>query len=414
MAALRNTQDPDPRPDSVRPGIIDLRQQLDGITAEQLRALGSVKWSTGAQPDGTDTIGAFIAEMDFGAAPEITQALHRSVDDALFGYLPQRLSDQLAQACADWQRESYGWRPQPDRVKLIPDVLKGLELAILHYSRPGSPVIMPVPAYMPFLILPELLGREIIRVPLINDEDGYRLDPDGLAAAYAAGGDLLVLCNPYNPVGRVFDRDELTAISAVVDANGGRVFADEIHAPLVYRGRSHLPYASISEVTAGHTITATSASKAWNLPGLKCAQLIISNDADRQTWDSLGPFVSHGVSNPGVIANTVAYTEGRPWLDGVIDYLDGNRRLLSELLDQELPMIGYTPPEGTYIGWLDCRELDLGGRSAAAFFAEHAGVALTDGADCGTPGFARMVFATPRPILTDAVRRMGRAVRQTT
>lgn len=384
-----------------------LRQRLDRISAQRLRAIGSVKWSSGP-----DTIGAFIAEMDFGATPQITAALHDLVDDGLFGYLPDELSDRLAVACADWQQASYGWRIDPARVQLIPDVLKGLELTIQHFSRPGSPVIMPVPAYMPFLLLPELLGREVIRVPLVQDEGRYRLDPDALAAAYAAGGDLLVLCNPYNPVGRVLDHDELTAISAVVDAHGGRVFADEIHGPLVYPGRSHIPYASISESAAGHTVMATSASKAWNLPGLKCAQLIISNDADQQTWNDLGPFVSHGVSNPGVVANTVAYTTGRPWLDEVIDYLDGNRRLLAELLAEELPMIKYVPPEGTYIGWLDCRELDLGDRSAADFFTERAGVALTDGAACGAPGFARIVFATPRPILTDAVRRMGRAVRQ--
>lgn len=406
MAAFDRSQPSDLHPD---PGLgpdPNPGQPFDAISAEELRSIGSVKWSAGG-----DTIGAFIAEMDFGVTPEISSALHGLIDDGLFGYLPQRLSDGLAEACAEWQRESYGWRVEPARVQLIPDVLKGLELAILHYSRPGSPVIMPVPAYMPFLMLPGLLGREIIRVPLTNEDGRYRLDPDALAAAYLAGGDLLVLCNPYNPVGRVFDHAELTAIAAVVDANGGRVFADEIHAPLVYPGRSHLPYASISEVTAGHTITATSASKAWNLPGLKCAQLIISNAADQQTWDGLGPFVSHGVSNPGVVANTVAYTSGRPWLGSVIDYLDGNRQRLAELLAEELPMIGFPPPEGTYIGWLDCRELDLGGRSPADFFAEHAGVSLTDGDACGAPGFVRMIFATPRPILTDAVRRMGRAVR---
>ncbi|GAB3916178.1 hypothetical protein GCM10027613_14060 [Microlunatus endophyticus] len=219
-----------------------------------------------------------------------------------------------------------------------------------------------------------------------------------------------MLCNPYNPVGRVFGIDELTAISDVVAEHGGRVFSDEIHAPLVYPGAKHVPYASVNEVAASHTVTAISASKAWNLPGLKCAQLIISNDADALAWEDFGQFAGHGTATPGVVANTAAYTSGRPWLDEVVGYLDNNRRLLGELLAEELPMIKYTPPEGTYIGWLDCRDLELG-MNPADFFREHAGVALTDGEGCGAPGFVRMIFATPEPILTTAVRQMGAAVR---
>jgi cystathionine beta-lyase len=139
--------------------------------------------------------------------------------------------------------------------------------------------------------------------------------------------------------------------------------------------------------------------------------MIITNDADAAVWEQIGQFAGHGVSNPGVVANIAAYTEGGPWLAEVIDYLDGSRRLLADLLAEELPDVGYTMPEGTYIGWLDCRRLELEG-SPADFFREHAGVALTDGAACGTPGFVRMIFATPQPILIDAVRRMGKAVRE--
>lgn len=378
---------------------------FDHITAERLRELGSVKWTV--YPN---TIGAFIAEMDFGAAPPITGALHDLTDDGLFGYLPQRLDEELAVACAQWQSESYGWTVDPGRVHPIPDVIKGLEIAIEHYSRPGSAVIIPVPAYMPFLMVPTTLGRKIIQVPLAEDAGRYRFDLEALGEAFDEGGHLLVLCNPYNPVGRVFSSEELAAVSEVVEAHGGRVFSDEIHAPLVYPGGRHVPYASVNATAAGHSVTATSASKAWNLPGLKCAQLIITNDADAETWEEFGFFASHGTSNPGVVANTAAYTSGRLWLEDVLGYLDSNRRLLGDLLAEELPMINYVPPEGTYIGWLDCRELDLD-RPAAEFFRDRAGVALTDGAACGTPGFVRMIFATPAPILTTAVRQMGAAVR---
>lgn len=381
-------------------------EDFDTISAERLREIGSMKWTMFP-----DTIGAFVAEMDFGAAPEITAALHAMVDDGLFGYLPKRLSDALAVACAEWQAKTYGWSVDPSRVHPIPDVIKGLEIAIEHFSRPGSPVIVPVPAYMPFLKVPTSLGREIIRVPLAEEDGRYSFDLDGLGRAFDEGGHLLVLCNPYNPVGRVFTPEELTAVSEVVAAHDGRVFADEIHAPLVYPGGRHIPYAAVNEISVGHAVTGTSASKAWNLPGLKCAQLIISNDADAETWEGFGEFAGHGTANPGVVANTAAYTSGGPWLEAVIGYLDRNRQLLGELLATELPMIRYAPPEGTYIGWLDCRDLELG-MSAADFFRVHAGVALTDGEACGTPGFVRMIFATPAPVLTAAVRRMGAAVRE--
>jgi len=238
------------------------------------------------------------------------------------------------------------------------------------------------------------------------------MDLDALDAAYRAGGHLLILCNPYNPVGKVFTADELLAIGAVVSRHSGRVFADEIHSPVVYPGGTHVPYASLSDDMARHTVTATSASKAWNLPGLKCAQLIVSNDADAAVWEEISYFASHGASTLGVIANTAAFSAGRDWLDAVLHYLDTNRRLLVDLVAEHLPGVAYTPPQGTYIGWLDCRLLGLD-QPPADFFRQHAGVALTDGADCGTggEGFVRIVFATPAPVLTSALTRMGRAVR---
>lgn len=379
---------------------------FDAIDIDSLRRVGGVKWSRFP-----GTIGAFVAEMDFGVAPPIAEALHRAVDDGLFGYLPEALSAGMSAACADWQRAAYGWNVAAERIHPIADVLKGLEVAIEHYSRPGAPIILPTPAYMPFLTVPKALGRDIIEVPLLFRDGRYGLDLEGLDRAFAAGGGLLILCNPYNPVGRVFERAELEALSRIVDRQGGRVFSDEIHSPLVYAGARHIPYASISAVAAGHTLTATSASKAWNLPGLKCAQLIIGNDADAAVWEKVGPMASHGASNLGVIANTVAYSAGRGWLQEVLAYNDGNRRELAALIAEYLPGVRYTMPEGTYIAWLDCRGLGLN-VSPAEFFREKAGVALTDGASCGAPGdgFVRLIFATPRPILRQAVRQMAAAL----
>ncbi|MBA3529539.1 MAG: aminotransferase class I/II-fold pyridoxal phosphate-dependent enzyme [Propionibacteriaceae bacterium] len=380
--------------------------EFDLIDLAHLRGLGSLKWSKFP-----DTIGAFVAEMDFGTAPVVTEALHAAVDVGLFGYLPESVSVAMSEASAAWHRSVYGWDIAAKQVHPIADVIKGLEIAIEHYSRPGAPVILPTPAYMPFLSVPSTLRRKIIQVPLILTDGAYRMDLDGLEAAYRAGGDLLILCNPYNPVGKVFTADELTEISEVVTRHGGRVFSDEIHSPLVFSGAKHVPYASLSAETAGHSVTATSASKAWNIPGLKCAQFIVSNDADTDVWNGIGYLASHGASNLGVVANTAAFSSGRGWLEAVLAYLDTNRLLLANLIAQHLPGVRYAPPQGTYIAWLDCRDLAVD-MPPAEFFRARAGVALTDGADCGEAGegFVRMVFATPRPILEQAVTRMGQAV----
>jgi cystathionine beta-lyase len=380
----------------------------DRTTEDELRARGSLKWTRG----GAGVIGAFVAEMDFGVAPPVEAALLDVVKRADVGYLSQRAAGEMASACADWQRDHYGWPVDPARIRPLPDVLKGLEAAITVFSRPGSPVILPTPAYMPFLTIPPRLGREIIQVPMATDGGRYVLDTGGIDAAFKRGGHLLVLCNPCNPLGRVYTAAELRGVAEVVAANGGRVFADEIHAPLVYPGGTHIPYASVSDVTAAHTVTSTAASKGWNLPGLKCAQILLSNDDDAATWAEEGYLFEHGASTPGVQATTAAYRDGGPWLDEVVAYLDGSRALLASLLAEQLPEVGYQPPEGTYLAWLDCRALLPAGESPAEFFLAEARVLLTDGADCGEAGqgHVRLNFATPRPVLAEIVRRLAAAV----
>jgi cystathionine beta-lyase len=382
-------------------------QTTDRITADELRRRGSLKWTRG----GPGVLGAFVAEMDFGIPPAVEAALGDAVRRADFGYLSDQAAAELRQACADWQRSAYGWPVDAARVWPMADVLKCLEATISVFSRPGSPVILPTPAYMPFVTLPGLVGRELIQVPMVTGKDGrLTLDLDGIAAAFRAGGHLLVLVNPCNPVGRVYSPGELAALADVVDRNGGRVFADEIHAPIVYPGGRHVPYAFLSPMAASHSVTAVSASKAWNLPGLKCAQLIVTSDADAAAWERAWPLYEHDASTPGARASTAAYRGAGEWLSDVLGYLDGNRRALADLLGEHLPAVRYTPPEGTYLAWLDCRALDLPA-GLAAFFLERAGVLATDGADCGDAGrgFLRLNIATPRPILAEMVRRMGAA-----
>jgi cystathionine beta-lyase len=386
---------------------MSMAQELDAIGIDRLREIGSVKWSIFP-----GTIGAFVAEMDFGVAPAIKSALDRAVDDGLLAYLPPTVATAMSEACARWQRDRYGWEVPAERVKPVPDVLTALRSTIDYFTEPGSKIVLPTPAYMPFLTIPAMHDREIIEVPMLIEDGRYVFDLDGIDRAFAAGGGLLILCNPYNPLGRVFTRAELEAVSEVVARHDARVFSDEIHAPLVFAPHVHVPYASISEEAAGHTITAASASKAWNLPGLKAAQVILTNDADAEVWARPEvAWAEHGASTLGVIANTAAFDDSREWLDETREYLDGNRALLGELLAEHIPGMGYTPPEGTYIAWLDARSLGIEG-SPADFFREQAGVALTDGIACGAAGegFLRFILATPRPIIAQAVRQMAAAL----
>ncbi len=290
--------------------------------------------------------------------------------------------------------------------------MAGLTSAISFFSAPGAPVIVPTPAYMPFFTVPPWMGREVLEVPMARDGDRYVYDLDALDAAYRAGGSLLVLCNPHNPIGRVLERSELVAVSEVVERHGGRVFSDEIHAPLVYDGHVHVPYATVSEAAASHTVTAVSASKAWNLPGLKCAQLVLG---ERRRRGALVRGRVHGRARRGQPRRGRQHRglrRGRP-VAGRPGGLPRRpaRVLLGDLLAEHLPEVGYRPPEGTYLAWLDCRRLGLGDHPAE-FFLEHAGVALTDGPACGAvgAGFARLNFATPRPVLEQTVRQLAAAL----
>ncbi|MCA9833160.1 MAG: aminotransferase class I/II-fold pyridoxal phosphate-dependent enzyme [Thermomicrobiales bacterium] len=380
---------------------------FDEITAESMAGTHGAKWTTWP-----DCIGAFVAEMDFGTAPAVKDALKEVVDAGYFGYLPKQEDDHLIDALCKWYGRHTDWNVSPDMVRSMPDVLTGMEIVLTRFSPKGGKVILPTPAYMPFVFLPTVLGREIIEVPMLQTGYGWEYDYAAIDQAFQDGGEVLIVCNPYNPIGKVHSAEEMAKLGEIVDRYDGRVFSDEIHAPLVYSGQRHIPYASVNEVNAKHTITSIAASKAWNLPGLKCAQIVLSNPDDIDNWQTSGAaWRAHGASGLGVVASAAAYNDGEDWLNDVLAYLEGNRDALAVLIEEHLPGVKMIKPQGTYLAWLDFTETKVP-EDVATFFREHAQVAITDGSACGEVGkrHVRFNFALARPVMTEAIARMGKAM----
>jgi cystathionine beta-lyase len=369
----------------------------DAQTEAELRARGSLKWTATAP----GVIGAWVAEMDLPPAPAITQALHEAVDRGLTGYLPEYLDAQIGTATADWQQR-FGWIVDPLDVRPVASVFDACRIALDHLFAPGTPVVLPTPAYMPFLTLPGLVSRELITVPMLVDGDRYVLDLDAIATALRPGA-VFVLTNPHNPTGRVFSTGELLALAEVVEHAGASVFADEIHAPLVYPGFTHVPYASLSAVTAAHTVTGISASKGWNVAGLGCAQVILSDDLSRARWAAMDPHSWYGATPLGAVATIAAYTRGTDHLAAVVDYLATGRDLFAGALAESLPAARMCEMQGTYLAWLDLRDTGC----APADVERLAAVRGVDGADCGTPGFLRVNLGLPHHLVLQTASRLA-------
>ncbi len=379
---------------------------FDDVDVERLRRRRTVKWTL----YGPDVLAALVAEMDFDVAPPVRAAILDAIDREDFGYVAADLGE-LTTACANFLASEHGWVVPPARIFPVADVLTGISDALDVFVAPGSGVIVPTPAYPPFFEIVELTGRDVVATPMIGDGDRDTLDLDAIDAALGAGARAVLLCSPHNPTGRVFTALELDALAAVVERHGARVVTDEVHAPLVYAGQTHIPYATVSEAAAAHTVTVTSASKAFNLARLKCAQIIATNHADAARWRELRVFEVAGPTPLGIAASAAAYREGGSWLHALVAYLDGNRRLLAELLAAEVPGVTCRPPEATFLSWLDCSA--LGVDDPARFFLDNARIALSDGPPFG-PGcgqHVRLNFATSGALLEQIVGAMGAAAR---
>ncbi len=390
---------------------------LEQLSLAELRQRTSMKWR--AHP--ADVLPLWVAEMDVPLAEPIARALTDAIARGDTGY---PAGTACAEALQDFAHTRWGWDGLAvERTATVPDVMMGVVEMLRLVTGPGDRVVVNCPVYPPFYPFVEHLDRRIVEAPLTA---GGRIDPETLAAAFeqaTAGGRAAayLLSNPHNPTGTVHSRAELTAVAQLAQKHRVRVVADEIHAPLVLPGAQFVPYLSVPG--SGDAFSLMSASKGWNLAGLKAALAIAGPDAAADLA-RMPEEVSHGPSHVGFIAHTAALRDGGDWLDSLLTGLDAKRRLLAELLAEHLPTVGYIPPAATYLSWLDCRRLgfddgaDAGARGVvsssagpAAVFLDRGRVAVSAGPAFGTggAGHVRLNFATSRAILTEAVQRMAAA-----
>lgn len=377
---------------------------VDDLAA--LRQRRSMKWDD--QPD--DVRPLWVAEMDCSLAEPIVRELSAALGRSDTGYAHRsgRTASAYAAAFAGFAERHWGWSVDPADTVLMPDVMQGATHALRELTAPGTPVVLTPPVYPPFFHHVTVdLGRPIVDVPLLVDPDGrYRLDLDGIDAAFVAGARGLLLCNPHNPTGTVFSAAELAALAVIAARHGARVVADEIHAPLVLGDRPFTPYLTLDPAA----IAVHSGSKAFNLAGLKAA-LAVAGPAAAAELARVPAQVSIGAGLFGVLAGEAAYRDGDKWLARLVAELRANHELLGELLADQLPEVRWTRPDATFLAWLDLRALGLGDDPAAALL-DRTRVALSPGPDFGAggAGFARLNLGTGPTLLTEAVTRLAAVV----
>jgi len=378
----------------------------DFTTVPERRSTESVKW--GVYPK--DVLPMWVADMDFASPAPVIAALRERVDHGVFGY--PMVTKEMKEAVVDRMQERYQWKIDPEDLLFVPGVVPGFNLVCQTFAGPGSSVIMHTPIYPPFLEAPLNAGAERITVDLDTAADGRAMvNEAAFAAAIRPDTKVFMLCNPHNPVGRVYERVELERMAEICLRHDLIISSDEIHSDLVFSGHPHLPIASLDPEIARHTITLIAPSKTFNIAGLECSVIICQDRETRKKLEAARRGLLGGVNVLGLIAGTAAYREGDAWLKELLQVLEGNRNFLVDFIQKRMPEIHITAPEGTYLAWLDCRELP-GVDDPSPFFLEQAKVALNEGSDFGTAGkgFVRLNFGCPRSMLEEALQRMESAV----
>lgn len=358
---------------------------------------------------GDDAIPLWVADMDFVSAQPIVEALHQRVDHGVFGYTqPPR---ELSLIIRERLKGLYNWDVREEDIIFLPGVVSGLNLAFQVYAGPGNAVLVQPPVYSHFTRDPALHGRVVIDPPLVEKENTYEIDFDAFEKSITDRTKIFVLCNPHNPVARVFTREELERLAEICLRHNIIICSDEIHCDLVYPGYRHTPIATLGQEVEDQTVTLMAPSKTFNVPGLGCAFAVIRNDRLRRMWISGSQGLIPHVNIMGLVAALAAFRDGKEWLDQVLFYLTENRDYLTRYVKERLPNLRMARMEATYLAWLDCRNSGIPG-NPFDYFLREAGVALNDGAEYGKggEGFVRLNFACPRKRLTEALDRMANAL----
>ena len=371
---------------------------FDFDTIIDRRNTASLKWDRYA---GQDIIPLWVADMDFRSPPAVLDALQQRVEYGVFGYSSP--PEELVEVVLAMLRHEYSWQVQPEWLVWLPGLVCGLNVACRAVGVPGDAVVTFTPVYPPFLTAPGLAGRELITVPLVEQQGSWEMDLEALEQAITPRTRLLMLCSPHNPVGRVWSRAEQLALADLIERHDLMVCSDEIHAGLVLdNGKTHIPFATLTPELARRTITLLAPSKTYNIPGLGCSFAVIPDAGLRRVFKGVMDGIVPHVNLLGYAAALAAYRDGEPWRQALLAYLRQNRDLVLEAI-QAVPGLKTWPVEATYLAWIDAR--GLGVADPASLF-EQAGVGLSDGTPFGAPGFVRLNFGCPRSLLQLALERM--------
>jgi cystathionine beta-lyase len=366
------------------------------------RDTASMKWD---KYKGKDIIPLWVADMDFRSPPAVLEALHQRIAHGVFGYsLPP---ESLNTTVVKMLQSDYGWTIEPHWLVWLPGLVTGLNVACRAVGDDNEGVMTAVPAYPPFLTAPANSRRHLVKVPLQEKNNRWTFDFDRFESAITADTRLFLLCNPHNPVGRIFSRDELTDLMMICEKHNIVICSDEIHCGLLLdEDKTHLPTATLGQEVAQRTITLMSPSKTFNLPGLGCAYAVISNEKLRRQFIAAASGIVPLVNALGFVAAEAAYRNGAGWHTELLEYLRGNRDTVARAVG-EMPLLSMTPPEATYLAWIDARAADL---ADPVRFFKNAGVGLQDGVEFDGPGFVRLNFGCQRPLLEEALDRMKSAM----
>ncbi len=372
----------------------------------------SVKWDNLDKSFGADDIlPMWVADMDFPCPQPILDSIEKRNKHGILGYTTR--PESLHESIINWMKKRHGWNIKKEWLVYSPGVVTSLNLAVMTFTRPGDSVIIQSPVYPPFFSVVKNNDRIIALNPLIEESGNYSIDFESLEKEMAAGSKMMILCSPHNPVGRVWTKSELDKLAQLCEKYGVLMVSDEIHSDLILPGNKHIPIATVSEYMKQNSITCIAPSKTFNIPGLTTSVAIIPNPKLRLKFLKTINRIGIGMSNIfGIVATEAAYTHGEPWLEELIKYLDDNVNYLLEYFNTNIPEIKVTKPQGTYLVWLDCRALNMDGKSLHRFMIEQGKIGLNNGLDFGPggEGFLRINVACPRATLEEGLKRINKAV----